>query len=899
MGGYTLQNSPAPAGKTPWGKILWIFLFFLLSFPCLGQAQRSKSVAVLPFTINAPQPLDHLKEGLQTMLGNRLAELGLSTTPAAAVNQNPLASAPALGPAEVTALGKALNVDFLVKGSLTQIGRTISLDAKALDVQGERPAFSIFMVEEDLDRLNEAVERASRSLYNHIAGIAQIDSIRVQGNRRVESEAVLAVVESKKGESLDYDKLDRDLRAIFSMGYFTDVAIQTEEGPKGTIITFNVAEKPSIASITFKGNKKLKTDDLSKEAGIKLYSIFNPADVRQSVNRLRDFYRQKGYYGVELKERIENLPANEIALIYDIREGEKYHVRKIEFVGNTKFDDRALRKVMDTSEKGVFSFITGSGLLDEKKLETDLQKITAFYNNEGYIRAKAGDPKITYKDESDLIITIQIVEGERYTVNQVTVEGDLIEPEEDLLKNVTIKKRKHFSREAVRLDVLALRSVYSDQGYAYADVGPIIKEDDKNHQVDIAYRIASGGKVRFERINVYGNSVTRDKVIRRELDVIEGEYFTGRGLRKSTERLHRLGFFEDLEIQTKKGSRDDLMVLDINVKERPTGSFSIGAGYSGYEGATGILQVSQSNLFGRAQRLAASIKVSTKTTQYDIRFTEPWLFDRRLSAGIDLYKWEKEFDDYTRSSFGGALRFRVPVGIDEYTWATARYLYDDSKIKDVAPTAAFPVREMVGDNLTSSITLGMERDSKDRLWNPSRGSENRLSFEYAGGFLGGDVYFNRYELTSAWYFPLFWETVFMVQGKWGLVSQRTGGKLPDYQKYRIGGMNTVRGYDWYDITLKDPATGESIGGEKMMIYNVEYRFPLLKEQGVVGVLFFDAGNVFGKDDNYTFKDIRTAAGGGLRWYSPLGPIRIEYGYVLNPRPGDPTGNVEFSIGGFF
>ena len=899
MVAYAFKDRPVEKDLNPRRDIIWTILLVGLLFPPIGHAQQGKAVAVLPFSINAPESLDHLRLGLQEILSTRLADLGISTVPPSLVNRHPLSSLTALGTEEVSALGQALQVDFLVLGSLTQIGRTISLDLKALDVAGDQAPFSIFMVEEDVDRLPEAAERASRSLYNRIAGIAQIDSVQVAGNRRVESEAVLAVVESKKGESLDDDTLDRDLRAIFSMGYFTDVAVQTQEGPSGAIVIFNVTEKPSIGSITFRGNKKIKTDDLSKEAGIKLYSIFNPADIRQSVNRIRDLYMQKGYYNVEIAEKIEDLPGNEVALIYEIEEGQKFHIRQIEFLGNTAFSDRALKKVMETSKKGIFSWITKSGLLDEKKLETDLQRITVFYNNQGYIRAKAGDPKITYKDEGDLIITIQIEEGDRYTVNKVTVEGDLIEPEEDLLKRVSIGKEKHFSREGVRRDVLALRSVYSNQGYAYADVGPIVNEDDKSRQVDIAYRITSGGKVRFERINIYGNSVTRDKVIRRELDVIEGEYFTGIGLTKSTERLQRLGFFEDLEIQTKKGSRDDLMILDINVKERPTGSFSIGAGYSGYEGAVGLLQVSQSNLFGRGQRLAASVRASTKTTQFDVRFTEPWLLDRRISAGIDLYKWEQELDDYTRDSYGGALRFKVPTGLDEYTWATARYLYDNSTIKDVADIAAFPVREMLGDNLTSSITLGMERDSKDRPWNTSKGSENKLTVEYAGGFLGGDVYFNRYELTSAWFFPLFWDTNFMVQGRWGYVKQRTGGKLPDFQKYRIGGIHSVRGYDWYDITLTDPSTGEPIGGEKMMVYNLEYRFPISKEQGVVGVLFFDAGNVFGKDDSFTFSDIRMSAGPGLRWYSPLGPIRIEYGFVLNPRTGDPSGNVEFSIGGFF
>ena len=899
MAAYAFKDRPVEKDLNPWRGVIWTILLVGLLFPPIGHAQQGKAVAVLPFSINAPESLDHLRLGLQEILSTRLADLGISTVPPSLVNRHPLSSLTALGTEEVSALGQALQVDFLVLGSLTQIGRTISLDLKALDVAGDQAPFSIFMVEEDVDRLPEAAERASRSLYNRIAGIAQIDSVQVAGNRRVESEAVLAVVESKKGESVDYDKLDRDLRAIFAMGYFTDVAIQTQEGPSGAIVTFNVTEKPSIGSITFKGNKKVKTDDLSKETGIKLYTIFSPAEILQSVNRLKDFYRQKGYYNVEIEQKIEDLPGNEVALIYDIQEGQKFHIREIEFVGNTKLSDRSLKKVMETSEKGIFSWFTKSGLLDEKKLEADLQRIMAFYHNQGYIRAKAGDPKVTYKDEGDLVISIQVVEGERYTVNEVSVEGDLIEGEEELLKKIAIKKEQYFSREVVRKDVLTLRDVYADQGYAYAEVGPIINEDDKNQWVDITYRISPGEKVRFERINIYGNSVTRDKVIRRELDVIEGEYFTGLGLRRSTDRLHRLGFFEDIEIQTKKGSRDDLMVLDINVKERPTGSFSIGAGYSGYEGATALLQVSQNNLFGRGQRLAASIRASTKTFLFDIKFTEPWLFGRRISAGIDIYKWDEEFDDYTRNSTGGALRFRMPTGLDEYTWATARYLYDDATIKDVSPLAPLSIQNEVGKNITSSITVGLERDSKDRLWNPSRGSENTIAVEYAGGFLGGDQYFNRYDLSSAWFFPLFWETNFMVRGRWGYIKQRSGGELSDYQKYRLGGMNSVRGYDWRSITLTDPATGEPIGGEKMMVYNVEYRFPLIKEQGVVGILFFDAGNVFGKDDNYTFSDIPRSTGVGVRWYSPLGPIRVEYGFVLNRRPDDPTGNVEFSIGGVF
>jgi outer membrane protein insertion porin family len=444
---------------------------------------------------------------------------------------------------------------------------------------------------------------------------------------------------------------------------------------------------------------------------------------------------------------------------------------------------------------------------------------------------------------------------------------------------------------------MTLREAYADEGYAYAEVVPATREDEKAHTVDIAYRATMGNKVRFERITITGNTTTRDNVIRRDLYVYEGEYYSGYGMRRSTANLHRLGFFEDVEVQTKKGSADDLMDLNINVKEKPTGSFTMGAGYGGYEGATGTIQVAQNNLFGTGRRLVGSLRISSIATYYDIRFTEPRVNDTLISAGIDVFKWEYEYEDYTRDSFGGSLRTRFPIGFDtDYTRGYARYLYDDTTVSDVDPGASFEIRDMEGRNLTSSITIGIDRDSKDRPWNTRSGSFNNLSFEYAGGPLGGDVYFNRYEFTSQWFFPWRWDSSFMVGGRWGWVEQREGGKLPDYQKYRLGGISTVRGYDKDSIALIDPATGDELGGEKMMVYNLEFRIPVLKEQGLLGVVFFDAGNVFDEDDTWTFSDIPMSVGVGVRWYSPLGPIRLEYGYILNRRPQDSSGGVEFQIG---
>ena len=876
--------------------VLVLAVGFVVLLPCTSGAQQKKTVAVLPFTLYTPQPSDTLKRSLQDLLTDRLAKVGFSVIPPSEINRHPVASLPSPDPAELITLGKNVGADLVISGSLTQIGKRISLDLKAMDVAGEKPPFSLFMVEDDIDRLNEAVDRASKSLYNQIAGVAQIDSVVVKGNQRVESDAILAIVESRKGERLDYEKLDKDLRAIYGMGYFRDVTIETEDGAKGKIVIFNVVEKPSIGRITFTGNKKIKAEDLTKESGLKLYSIYNPNEVKQSVVKLRDYYRQEGYYTVEITDKVEDIPRNEVALTYEITEGEKVYIQKIEFVGNTKFKDGKLKDVMDTSEKNLLSIFTKSGVLDKKRLETDAQKITVFYQNQGYLRVKVGEPTVRYEAGYGLIVKIEIVEGEQYFVRDVRVEGDLIVPSEELLNSVALFKGEPFSRELVRKDVMTLRDIYADEGYAYAEAAPLTREDDREHMVDITYQMSKGSKVRFERIAITGNTITRDNVIRRELQVYEGEYFSGRGMKKSTANLNRLGYFEDTEFQTKKGSAEDLMDLSINVKEKPTGSFSLGAGYSGSEGATAMVQVSQSNLFGTGRSLGAQVRLSTISQWFDIRYTDPRLWDTQLLGGVDLFKWEYQYDDYTRNSTGGALRVGFPLGLDEYTRGSVAYAYDDTLITDVASDAAFEIQDMQGYSVTSSMIFTVTRDSKERPWNPRTGSYNMLSFQYAGAPLGGDVYFNRYEVTTQWFLPFRWDTSFMVEGRWGYMQEREDRSIPSYQLYRIGGIHTVRGYDVDSISPRAP-NGDTIGGPKMMVYNFEFRFPLLPEQGVIGVVFYDMGNVFTRDESYTFSNIPRSAGAGFRWYSPLGPIRLEYGYILNRRPGDPTGNVEFQVGG--
>jgi len=891
---FMIQKILSYSGHILGPSLVFSFMIPLL-IPTNVRAQLPEKIAVLPFKIYAPKPMDHLTLELQGMLGARLMGEGFDLLDPAVVNTSKLSKIEIADVGLVRRLAKEKKIDWLIKGSLTQIGEKISVDLTVLPATTEGRPFSVYVSADTMDELAQIMERAAATVKNRIKGMIQIDSVSVKGNERIETDAIFASIESKKGAIFDPATLDKDLRSIYQMGFFEDVQIDVEEGPGGKIVTFKVSEKPSIGKIKFEGNKKIKEEDLMEVLGIKKYSILNRKAIKDSIERLKDHYHEKGYYNVEIREKIEDLPNNEVILIYQIKEGDKVYIRNITFVGNDKISDDDLKDLMKTNEKGFFSFLSNSGRLDRKKLEGDILKIKSFYYNNGYIRARVSEPEISYKKDEGLKITVEINEGPQYGMRKVSIQGDLIKEVDELYQVLKITKEKVYNREVIRSDTLALSGIYADEGYAFVDVSPEVKEDDKEHKVDIIYRISKGKKVRFQRITITGNDKTRDKVIRRELKVIEGAYFSGKKLKRGTQNLHRLGFFEAVEVNTARGNSDEEMILTIDIKERPTGMFSVGAGYSSVEKAIGMLEISQSNLFGRGQTLSGRASLSSVSTRYSLSFIEPWLFDKPLSAGIDLYDWEYEYDEYTKDSAGGRLNFGFPLGID-FTRGSVIYTYDDAYISDVAETASVAIRDMVGKNITSSMTLGVTRDSRDRRFNPRKGSTNALSVEYAGGILGGDNYFTKYRARSAWFFPFFWDSAFSLQGRWGYVKKRTGGKLPVYEKFVLGGMNTVRGFDYGAISPLDPDTGDKIGGEKMMVYNIEYRFPLVKEQGVVGVLFFDAGNVFTEDEAYTFSGIRRGAGAGIRWYSPVGPLRFEWGKNLDQRPGEPSSVWDFTIG---
>jgi outer membrane protein insertion porin family len=888
----------------PWirySKIVAVSILCLL-VPVMVQGEEEvNNIVVLPFEIYTAEPMAHLRQGFQEILSLRISEKGFPVVDTARVNQHPKASLDVLEEKDLYDIGKDLDADWVVTGSITEIGDKVSLNLKLLDTTAVKRPVSLSIVGDDVNQLADVAERASDAIQDQIEDVVRIESIQVKGNRRIETDAILTVVETQPGDGFDLERLNRDLRAIYKMGYFTEISIESEDGPTGQIVTFVVNEKPSITKIRFEGAKKGKEDDLREEAGIKLYTIFDRNEIRQSINRLKEYYHKKGYYNAEVTERIEELEDNTISLTYEINRGDKVYISEIKFIGNTEFDDDELKDIMHSSEKGWLSWITDSGKVDEMAMEYDIHNIGIFYRNNGFINAKASGPEISVNEEGELSLTIEITEGSRYRMDEVKVQGDLVIPEQDLLVYTNIRREEFYNAEVIYEDIQALKNIYADEGYAYAEVSPLISTDDENLLVNIAFDIDKAKKVRFERINVIGNTKTRDKVIRRELEVVEGGVYNGTAITKSIESLNRLGFFDNVEMGTRNGSQDDRIILDVHVEESyQTGSFSFGIAYSDYEGLVGQASVSRENLFGRGQRLSTSVNWGSRSRSAMINFTEPWLFDKDISGSFTGYFTDYEYYEYTTESFGIAVGMGFPLeswGLGDLVRGSVRLGHDNSNIYDVAPFAASVIREMEGKNITNSVTLGISRISWDKPWLPSKGSLNSFSVETAGGILGGDVGYNKFDLRTEWYFPLFWGTVFVAKGNVGLIKRKKQETLPVFKKYILGGPGSVRGFDDYSITPRDPVTGDRIRGEKMMFYNFEFQFPLSKEQGITGLVFFDAGNVWTAEQDYDFRDMRMAVGVGGKWYTPmLGQMSIFYGRKLNPHTNESSGEIQFSSG---
>jgi outer membrane protein insertion porin family len=867
-----------------------LFLFPFLASPRVF-ADEAKKIVLLPFQVHSKQDTVQLQKAIYEKLAGQLRSLKNTQfvdrdfVPAFSEGKN-------FDIAYGFATGRETGADFVITGTLTEYGDIISVDVRIMDVKKQFLLPVISAQGKGMDSLGSVALQLAADILKRVETEQRIARIEFKGNRRIEGPAINQVIKSTAGSVFSNTDLAQDIKAIYKMGYFTDVSTQTTDIPEGKVITFTLQEQGIVSSIKVTGNKKISKEDIEAVIVTKIKQILNREKIKADVGRIKELYDTKGYYNAEVMDVVEKEGEKDARIIYNIVENEQLYIEQISFTGNEAYTAKELSKLMTTDEKGFFYFISDSGLLKKEQLNQDIGKINAFYLNNGFIYALVGEPEIIH-DKKGIYVKIPITEGKRYQIGKVSIAGDEIKlPRSELLDKLMINKKRYYDREAVMKDMDLIQQVCSDEGYAYADVVPRTAPQDKEQIVDVVYQVAKGNQVYFNRINIIGNTKTRDKVIRRLLTVVEGDLYSKTNIKNSYMAINRLRYFEEVDFQTEKGDDANSTNVNIRVREKPTGMFSIGAGYSALDNAIFSAQIAQQNLFGRGQSLSLRANIGGHSANYELSFIEPWLFDMPLWTKTDLWKMYRIYDTYRMDSFGAGFTFGYPIW-EHISWYTGYKLSRDDvgQISDVASTY---IKRQEGQITTSSLTVTLTRDTTDDIMFPSKGSKTSLSTEYTGGFLQGDAAFIKYQLTSSWFYPLPLDTVFGVRGRAGYLQPREGKEVPVYERFYLGGINSLRGLR--SVGPMDPLTGDVIGGLTMMNFNAEFIFPLIKEAGMKGVLFYDTGNSW--VSGYDINDMRKTAGVGVRWYSPVGPLRLEWGRVLDQKKNESPSRWEFTIGMF-
>ncbi len=762
-----------------------------------------------------------------------------------------------------------------------------------------------------------------------------VKDLRVEGNRRVEKDAVLAVVSEKKGAAYDPRKVAADVKAIMKLGFFSDVVVEAEGDPASPVLVYRVTERPSVREVRPQGNEGLSKDDLKDAISLKAGSFLDLAAIQRDVKKIQEKYVEKGYFLAEVHHRLDEKPDNQVDVVYVIDEKAKVEVREVRFIGNRHVPDDELLSVMQTRPGGYLAWLSSAGTYKEEALQRDLQNLQATYLDRGYVTVKIGHPSVALSpDKRWVYVTIPVEEGERYRIGEIKFTGQLLDEEPRLHKIVRTHKGEWFSRETVARDLFALGDVYKDLGYAYANVTPLTDTNPQTRIVDLTFEVQPGALATFERIEVVGNDKTRDKVIRRELRIYEGERFSGTGLRESKQRVNALGFFETVEISTKRGSADDKIVATVEVKERPTGTFQIGAGFSSYENFILTGQISQQNFFGWGQTLSLQIQWSSIRQLGQIQFVEPHFLDTRWTFAFDLYLTEGIYTTFTRKSAGGSMTWGYElIGLQPW-WGFARHLedlrlfatYTNERVDVTTATVSTTNQEAFKSGTTSSFRLALQWDKRDNRLFPTNGYYLSGSVEVAPPFLSPTSLFGqrvnlftRYTVDARGYRPLILGIVFRTKLTLGLIEDWDAQhRVPVSELYYVGGINSVRGYRYLSIapqrlqrtysTPDSPTERLAQGGDKQAILNLELEFPLFPTVGVRGVVFADAGNAFAPGtyhDPAVTWSLYKSAGFGFRWISPIGPLRFEWGFPLDRRYDangvslDRPVDFQFTIGNFF
>jgi len=725
----------------------------------------------------------------------------------------------------------------------------------------------------------------------------RIAAIAVEGAARVEAETVRSYLLVREGDSFDPLRIDRSLKSLFSTGLFADVSLRRE----GSTLVVVVSENPVINRIAFEGNNRLKDEELAAEISLKPRVIYTRSKVQNDVNRIQTLYQRSGRFAVSVEPKIIQLPQNRVDLVYEVDEGAQTEVQNIRFVGNRIFDDADLKEVVRTRETRWYRFLSQDDTYDPDRITFDRELLRRFYLKNGYADFKvlSAVAELT-PDRNQFFITFTVEEGRRYKFGDINLKAELRDLKaEDVADKLQIDSGDWYDATAVDDTVAALTEAAGNLGYAFVNVRPNVERNVDTGDIGITFEIEEGPRVFIERINVTGNVRTLDEVVRREFRVVEGDAFNAAKLRQSLTRIEDLDFFQSVDMKQTAGSAPDKAVVNVEVQEKSTGSLSIGAGYSTSSGALAEFGIRERNLLGRGQDLSLNLRISERQSQIDLSFTEPHFMNRDVSAGFDLFSTETDnqsSSSYNTKTNGFGLRFGYPITSRlSQGW---RYTLKASNISGVPDDASIYIKEQAGDKLLSEVGHSLAYDRRNSKVTPSEGYVVRMTNDVAG--LGGDTSYLRNQVVGAHYYKISDGWVTTTRGSAGMIAG-IGEDVGLLDRFFVGGDN-LRGFANGGIGPRDTSTDDSLGGELMYTGGVELSVPLglPKELGISGKIFSDLGSLMTVNpsganvvDNGS---LRSSAGVGITWVSPVGPISLDFAQPLIKESYDKTETMRVNFG---
>jgi len=733
-----------------------------------------------------------------------------------------------------------------------------------------------------------------------------VKDIRIEGIQRTEAGTVFSYLPVKVGDTRTDEKASEAIKALFATGFFKDVRIEIEGG----VLVVVVEERPAISQIDFVGVKEFDKDALKKglkEVGLSEGRIFDRALLEKAEQELKRQYLSRGRYAVKVTTTVTPLDRNRVSLNFTVDEGDVAKIKLINIVGAKSFSEKDLLKLFTLTTSGWLTWYTKNDQYSRQKLSADLETLRSYYLDRGYLEFAIDSTQVSITpDKLDIYITISITEGDKFTVSSVKLAGDMILPEEQVQKKVMIQPGEVFSREKLTESTKGISDLLAKEGYAFANVNAQPDVDKKNQTVALTLFVDPGRRVYVRRINVTGNTRTRDEVIRREVRQMEGGWYDSERINKSRTRIDRLGYFKEVTVETPAvpGTTDQVDV-NLNVEEKPTGNLLLGAGFSSSEKLVLSGSISQNNLFGSGTSLTAQINSGSVNTVYSLSFTEPYWTVDGVSRGFDIYRRDVNptslsVGAYETSSVGGGVRFGFPIGEDDTV--SFGLSYDSTKITlfDDSPLRYREFVREVGDNPDTLLTtLGWAKDTRDSFTWPSRGSFQRVLGEL--GLPGATLTYYRLSYQFQHYFPISRDYALFFNTDLGYAEGYDNVPLPFFKNFFAGGIGSVRGYETASLGPKD-LEGNAVGGNRKIVGNLEFLFPMPgmgNDRSVRLGVFGDAGQVWAPFQTLSLSDLRYSAGLSVAWNSPLGPLKFSFAEPLNAKTGDQIQRFQFQFGTIF